>query len=140
MSKWGCGPKELDESIAELTRKGQSASQIARRLGIAERTVQRARIRTGTSRTPHRNSGRRYSPEFLAVAEKRLDEGWPIREIARTYGVNEKHLSRHFPGRGWTIEQAAQQAVVRKAEMRLFAVLENQHRNASHLLPLADVL
>lgn len=139
MSAKGCGPKQFDEAIAELTGKGWTSATIARRLGVTVRTVQRARMRTGTNQPPHPNAGRRYSPEFLSMAERHLDEGWSLAEIGRTYGVCAKHLSRHFPGRGWTIEQAAQQAVARKREIALFRVLDNQHRNATHLLPLADV-
>lgn len=132
--------RQYDEAIAELTRQGHPAHEIARRLDVTPRTVQRARRRTGTSLPSSPNAGRRYTPEFIATVNDCLDQGWSYHEIARTYGVNDQHLAKRFPGRGWTTEQSAQLAVVRKAEIRLYRALDNQHRNATHLLPLADVL
>lgn len=139
MSTTHASPKAWDESIAELTRQGETAREIARRLGVTTRTVSRARKRTGTDQPCSPNAGRRYSTEFLSTVERHLDEGWSYKEIARTYRVSEDHIANHFPGRGWTREQAAELAVARKAEIRLFRVLDNQCRNARHLMPMADV-
>jgi hypothetical protein len=132
-------PKAWDESVAELTRLGKSSRYIAERLGITQRTVQRARARTGTNMPCDPRSGRRYTPELLAAMEQHLDDGWSYAEIGRTYGVDPQRVSLHFPGRGWTIEQSAEIAVARKREIALFRVLDNQHHNATHLMPLADV-
>lgn len=128
-----------DEDILELTRRGLSADQIARRLKVCTRTVHRARVRNGVGQ-PNRRTGPRYTPEFLAKAEAHLDEGWSFREIGRTYGVDPERLSRKFPGRGWTKAQASELGAIRREEKRLFHALDNQRLNALHQLPMADQL
>lgn len=94
------------EAIVELDSQGLTAREIAERLGISTRTVNRVRVETGHQQGPGCRS--RYTPEFIAKVEKHLEEGWSITDIARTYDVNQKHLTRRFKGRGWTRQQCAE--------------------------------
>jgi transposase-like protein len=128
-----------DADILELIEQGLNARQIAKRMGICTQTVYRSRLRQGLAER-HAHKANRYTPEFLAQAERHLDDGWSIKEIARTYGVNQDRLGKHFPGRGWTKTQAAELAVLRREENRLFRALDNQRHNATQQMPLADEL
>ena len=128
------------DAVAELTRQGLTAPVIAERLGITRRTVQRARVRGGVSQPCPPNVGKRYTTEFMATIDRLLSEGWSYKEIARTYGASEGVIAKHFPGRGWTKDQASELAAVRRYEHQLFRTIENQRRNAAHLMPLADQL
>lgn len=131
------GIRRYDESVAELTRQGLSTRQIAERLGVSHRTVTRARRHTGTSLGPA-ECRPRYTPEFLAKVDQHLTDGWSLVEIARTYGVGEQNIGKHFPGRGWTKEQASELAVMRKAENRLMRALDHQRRSVVRQAALAE--
>ena len=93
---------ERDERIATLTRQGMSAPQIAVRVGVTPRTVQRARARTGTAR-PY---GHRMTPEQITRAGELLADGCSFKEVGDSLGFCGWTIARHFPGRGWTESQA----------------------------------
>lgn len=51
---------------------------------------------------------RRISPQKLALVKDCIDEGWPIIEITRTYGVTRVTVKRHFPEyRGMDMKEAS---------------------------------
>ncbi|ANA86911.1 helix-turn-helix DNA binding protein [Gordonia phage Utz] len=89
------------EAIAELTRAGLSAPEIAIRLNVTARTVVRHRALAGVSKPTHP----RLTEEQLATARRLIDEGAPYKEIARTIGCHECTVAQRFPGRGWTRKQ-----------------------------------
>jgi IS30 family transposase len=89
------------ERVAQWTRAGVSIAEIAARLNITERSVQRYRRRAGVSLP----AGERLTADELARAEQLLDDGCSGNEVARTIGRSDTTIRRHFPGRGWTPEQ-----------------------------------
>ncbi|QDF17579.1 hypothetical protein SEA_YAGO84_47 [Gordonia phage Yago84] len=97
VSKYGAYDVERAQRVAELTRAGLSAREIAARLRVTVRTVGRDRRRTGTN--GHRPA--RWSEEKLARAKALLDDGASYRETAMTVGCDPTHLRRRFPGYGW---------------------------------------
>ncbi|UYL88159.1 helix-turn-helix DNA binding domain protein [Gordonia phage Evaa] len=97
VSKFGAYDVERAQRVAELTRAGLSASEIAVQLRVTVRTVGRDRRRTGT----HGYRPARWSEEKLARAKALLDDGASYRETARTIGCDPSHLRRRFPGYGW---------------------------------------
>lgn len=94
---------DRDARIATLTRQGMSAAQIAVRVGVTKRTVQRARNRTGTTR-PH---GHRMTPEQITRAGELLADGCSFKEVGDSLGFDGVTIAYHFPGRGWTKSQAS---------------------------------
>ncbi|QTF82295.1 hypothetical protein SEA_ZIGGYZOO_51 [Gordonia phage ZiggyZoo] len=89
------------ETIAELTRAGLSAAEIALRLNITPRTVVRQRALAGVSKPTYP----RLTEEQLATARRLIDEGAPYKEVARTIGCCQSTVAQRFPGRGWTRKQ-----------------------------------
>lgn len=95
--------RERRETIARMTREGQSATQIANQLGITKRSVVRNRRAAGVSAGPC------YPPipdDQLAFAKALLDEGASYAEAAASIGRDYKCLTKRFPGYGWTKSQA----------------------------------
>jgi DNA-binding CsgD family transcriptional regulator len=108
-------PRELvayrRERVAEWTRAGVLVGEIAVRLGITGRSVQRYRRRAGVELP----AGRRLTPAQLAHAGRLLDDGCSMNETARTIGCTAHTIARHFPGRGWTRAQTIEHiAAVRR--------------------------
>lgn len=95
--------QERYQRIAELTRQGQSAAQIADELKITQRTVVRARVAMGVAQPPPRY----FTDEERAQIEAMLEDGCSVLEIARTLGRHPANLWRQYPGRGWTREEGA---------------------------------
>lgn len=95
-SKWRY-TYEHDEPVRLLTLAGRNSAQIAVQLGITQRTVQRARNRTGVARpkNPLMTEGE------LLRAKELLKDGAPYTEVARTLGRSADTISDHFPGYGW---------------------------------------
>ena len=90
------GPIPLhDEEIAAMTRQGLSQKIISEKLGITVRSVQRGCRRMGLSRPAYS----KMSADELARAEKMLDDGESIRQVAETLGRGWDTISRYFPGR-----------------------------------------
>lgn len=89
------------ELVTELTRAGLSAPQIAERLGIATRTVQRHRVAAGIAQPPARH----LSPEEIDRARQLIDDGASYKEVARTIGCANVTVAKRFPGRGWTLAE-----------------------------------
>ena len=48
---------------------------------------------------------RRINPEFAALWEPYLDEGYGYIHVAQIFGVDKGTVRKHFPGKGWTHEQ-----------------------------------
>jgi methylphosphotriester-DNA--protein-cysteine methyltransferase len=92
---WRC------ERVAEWTRAGVVAEDIAARLKISKRSVLRYRRRAGVAQPPPVP----LTAEQLARAEHLLDDGCSVAETARTIGCSDRSVVRHFPGRAWTREQ-----------------------------------
>lgn len=93
------------EQVAELTRQGCSTSVVAERLGMTERMVQRDRRALGLSQhrpNPH------YTEQEIATIESMLDDGCSYAEVARAVGRDMCWISKRWPGRGWTPQQAAE--------------------------------
>lgn len=97
------------EEYARMHRPDLSAAEAAQLLGVTPRTIVRIRARLGVSQ-PTSGGAVRPSPERLAEIEARLDDGWSVREIERTYGTTWRTIAAHFPGRSWTRSQAGKHA------------------------------
>jgi len=93
---------ERQARVAELTRQGLSAPQIAEIVGITERTVVRDRSAVGCAQPYVSNP---LSEEQRCRAEELLNDGCSIAEVARTIGRSPSAVKRAFPGRGWTRAQ-----------------------------------
>lgn len=94
-----------DELIAELTRDGHSARDIAALLRISTRSVHRARKRAGIARP----RAVPLSPAELARAVAMLDDGCSYGEIARSLGrPGHSCIARRFPGRGMSRQAGGQ--------------------------------
>ncbi|UXE05175.1 helix-turn-helix DNA binding domain protein [Arthrobacter phage Jamun] len=97
------------EDYARIHRPDLSTTQAAKLLGVTPRTITRYRARLGLSQASP-GGANRPSPELLAEIAARLDDGWPVKEVARTYGTTWRTVVRHFPGRSWTKKQVGQYA------------------------------
>lgn len=84
-----------DQRIAELTRAGRSASQIAAELHVTARTVARARARMGIAK-PCRIT---LTDDELRRAAALLEDGASYAEVARTLGRSIAAICKRFPGR-----------------------------------------
>lgn len=102
----GGRPPSVDtEKIVQLTKQGWTAPQIARELGISQRTIQRWR-RAGGVAEDHPRATWRATPEWKEAAAKLVEEGYPMQEVAALTGVSTKTVKRHFPDAAWTQQQA----------------------------------
>lgn len=109
----GRRPYALDE-LLRLWDSGLTQKQVASRLGVSERTVQRALRAAGAPKSQLYYPG--LTEAQHEVIRARLDEGWSYAEIARTYGHGRHVLAKHYPGRGWTREQRGRYGNMRRAE------------------------
>lgn len=94
---------ERDERIVVLTRAGESAAQIAAKVGMTQRGVVRARGRLGVALP---------AQVWLTIEECQriktmLEDGCSYKEVARTLGRSETAIARRFPGYGWNKKQGA---------------------------------
>lgn len=87
---------ERYDVIAALTRAGFTAAQISERLKVNQRTVQRARVRTGVAKP---FCGTPFSDEEARRAAEMLDDGASYMEVARTLNRVPSTIRRHLPGR-----------------------------------------
>lgn len=97
--------------VAELTRQGRSASDVAAILGITERTVQRDRAAKGIAQP----ASRPLTATQLDRARQLLADGAPYKEVARTIGSDTTTLAKHFPGQGWTRQQVSEWTAMLRA-------------------------
>lgn len=89
------------DAVARLTQAGCSATEIAVRLGVTRRTVQRHREITGASRD--RDLYPPMTASELAIARALLEDGASYGEVARTLHRGACTIGRHFPGYGWSV-------------------------------------
>ena len=116
------------EQVTTMTRRGMTADQIAETLGITARTVLRHRVAAGIAQP----APMRVTDAQWQTAERMLQDGCSLAEIARTIGADPKTIATHFPGRGWTKQQVGEwRAFMRKANRQLKAV-EPKQRPAQH--------
>jgi len=108
-------PQVDDELVAKLTRQGWSAQQIADELNVTTRTVVRSRKRSGILGSPPQW----MTDEELAIAERMLDDGASLTEVARTLDRHPTSIWKRFRGRGWTPAQTGQHNALRHLEARL---------------------
>jgi IS30 family transposase len=94
----------LDDQVAFLTRRGWTMPRIAAELGCSERTVGRARERTGVANP----APRPMSAEDLELAEQLFADGCSISEVEDTLGRARGTLARRYRGRGWTYRQSGE--------------------------------
>lgn len=101
---------EWEAEYLGCEQAGLSATQIAERFGVTERTVVRWRAQTGRRK---QTASPRRPASIRAAAERLLDDGCSFAEVARTVGVDRTTLHRWFPGRqAWTPIQAGQFAAM----------------------------
>lgn len=96
---------DRDEALRLWTESQLAPSEIARRMGVQTRTIQRLLA-------PHRNIEpyRQMSPEDLTKAEAMLKERVGYREVAATLGFDQKTIAEHFPGMGLTRKESGERA------------------------------
>jgi hypothetical protein len=99
------------EEYARIHRPDLSTVAAAERLGVNPRTITRFRARLGLSQE-HHGATRRLTPEELARVEAMLNDGAPVREVERTFGMCWRTVTKHFPGRAWNRSQIGQYARV----------------------------
>lgn len=87
--------RALTDQVAEMTRTGFTLADIARSLGVTERTVSRCRKRAGIAGP----AAVPLTAEQIATAQQLLDDGATVAETARTIGCSQQTVSRYFPGR-----------------------------------------
>lgn len=90
------------DKVVRLTLEGRSAFDIAAIVGCSTRSVQRIRFKTGISRPP----APLMTPEEVAMAERMLDDGVSLGEIARTLG-HRGGVYKRWKGRGWPSKDGA---------------------------------
>lgn len=103
-----------DERLALIvawTKEGRTAPSIAAALGVTPRTVARARARAGVAQP----GPRRIPAATLERAHQLLQDGASRAEVSRTLGISHKSVSRHFPGTGWTAQEASALAAAIRA-------------------------
>ena len=116
------------EQVTAMTRQGMTADQIGAALGIAPRNVVRHRVAAGIAQP----ASVRVTDAQWQTAERMLQDGCSLAEIARTIGADSKTIATHFPGRGWTKQQVGEwRAFMRKANRQL-AAIEPKQRPAQH--------
>ena len=113
------------------TRKhivGNMAREIGEALGVTPETVARHRVAAGVAQT----AAARVTPDQWQTAERMLDDGCSLAEIARTIGTSASTVATHYPGRGWTKQEVGQwRAFMRRANRQL-AATELKPRQAQH--------
>lgn len=88
---------EVDSEIRRLTEAGVAVREIARRVGLHRRTVQRYRSLAGIS-GPVTS---RMSDDEIAMARSLLEDGASYAEVSRTLRRSHQAISRNVPGFKW---------------------------------------
>ena len=89
--------RERYEQVVELTLWGLTNTQIAEKLNVSVRTVQRARKVFGVAQEVP--PGRPILPDELARIEFMLSDGVSLNEIARTLNRPQGSIATRFKGR-----------------------------------------
>lgn len=104
------------EAFAGLAAQGLSQGQIASRLKITTRTVQRWRVRLEIQGPP----APVYPPEVHAKVARFLADECSIAEAARSAGVSPQTVSRWFPdAHRFTRNEAGHVSALRRLEKRV---------------------
>ena len=90
-----------DRIIRRMTLAGATLAKCATEVGMSISGVRDARRRLGIQGPP-RNP---LTQDMVQRACAMVDDGCPFAEIARTLGIGEATLRRHFPGRSWNTGQ-----------------------------------
>lgn len=105
------------EKVARMFRNGATDDKIAEALDVTPNAIAKLRGRMGLTV----RSNERIPQEKLDRAEQLLDEGAPIREVARSVGISYRSVQRYFPGRGWTQEQVNEYAATYRLATELLS-------------------
>jgi DNA-binding CsgD family transcriptional regulator len=108
------------ERVAQLTREGRSAVDIAALVGITKRSVVRIRSDMGLSRE---SSGPPMTEDERRRALDLLQDGCSYAEVARTLGRNKNVIAARWPGYSWTRTQAGEAAAMARRANRQMARL-----------------
>lgn len=94
-------------AILELDKNGVDIDEIAQRVGISRRTVQRIRSDAGLTRSA------RYATEDEKLrAKAMLSDGASYEEVARTLGRYGSTIASWFPGYAWSFDQRREAAMM----------------------------
>ena len=105
---------ERRERIAELTRQGLSARQIAEIMHLTTRSVVRARKALGIAAP----AAVHMTEDQLRRAAELLADGASYSEVARTLGRSVQCIANRFPGQGWDRQTASEFATAVRLSMR----------------------
>lgn len=97
---------ERREQVAALTRAGRSATDIARRIDVSVRAVNRNRRAAGLTVGYVRPAVPTEDERLLA--KRMLVAGCSYAEVSRSIGFHANTWRRHHPGYGWTRSEAGQ--------------------------------
>jgi transposase-like protein len=92
------------ERVIALSARGVPVAQIAEEVGVS--TTHVFRIRAALMKPGTRP--RRFTDDELAFAERMLEDGASINEVARTLGRHPGTVGKKFRGRGWSQLQSAE--------------------------------
>jgi transposase len=90
-------------AVRRMTMVGHTAREIGDALGVHKATVWRMRKEleiTGRVNRP-------WTADELNKAALLFDDGCSLKEVSRTIGRPISSVRKKFPGRGWTLAQAA---------------------------------
>ena len=108
--------EHLDREEFRILAKTNTVEQLANYYRVSPRTIQRWKRDTGISQP--RNYRCKMPAGWDDKARRLLDDGASVYEVMRTIGGTPATIRRHFPGAGWTREEASRygQAVRRANE------------------------
>lgn len=97
-----------------IMMRNATAREIAKRLGVSVKTVERERAKLFNAGEIERKAPRtsRPSEETLAKAKQMLEDRSGYSQVQQTLGVDIKTLVRHFPGYALTPKERADRMVM----------------------------
>jgi transcriptional regulator GlxA family with amidase domain len=116
---------DLDAFARAAREEGVTFADLAERFGCSIDTVRRTRAKLGIP-----SPARRLAGELRERVEAAIEDGWSVKEIERTYGVEHRTVTRHFPGAHWTLAQGLDR---QRAERHF----EENVRKVAYASPLA---
>lgn len=94
-------PYKVDrEDLALLHAAGWPQKRMAEHFDVSPRSISRNLKALGLTK-PGPNAGKRVGPEWFEEARELIDGGASLMEVARTTGVSDCTVTRHFKGQGW---------------------------------------